>query len=119
MTPSEPVGLILAQLGPPGSGLEQMLPLVLILVVFYFLLVRPQQKRASEHKAFVAALKKNDQVVTVGGLHGRIVDVSEDVVTLEIAPNVIVRHDRAQIGGSTSPPPTKDKNGKGQRRAGS
>jgi preprotein translocase subunit YajC len=88
---------VLAQVGPAG-GLEQMLPLFLILIVFYFLLVRPQQKRASEHKQLIGALKKNDQVVTVGGMHGRIVDVADDTVTLEIAPNVIVRHERTQIG---------------------
>ena len=90
--------IALAQVAPGAGGLEQMAPLVLILIVFYFLLVRPQQKRAREHKQLVDALKKNDQVITVGGLHGRVVDVSDDVVTLEIAPNVIVRHERAQVG---------------------
>ena len=89
---------VLAQMGPRAGGLEQMLPLLLILIVFYFLLVRPQQKRASEHKELVAGLKKNDQVITVGGVYGRIVDVADDTVTLEIAPNVIVRHERSQIG---------------------
>jgi preprotein translocase subunit YajC len=94
MSPSQTV--VLAQAAP--GGLEQMLPLVMILVVFYFLLVRPQQKRAREHRDLVEALKKNDQVVTTGGLHGRVVDLTESVVSLEIAPNVIVRHDRSQIG---------------------
>jgi preprotein translocase subunit YajC len=104
--------LVLAQAVPSAGGLEQMAPLVLILIVFYFLLVRPQQKRAREHKQLVDALKKNDQVVTVGGLHGRIVDVADDVVTLEIAPNVIVRHERAQIG-SVSGKGTKPQGRKG------
>ena len=98
MTHADATELALAQMAPGAGGLEQMLPLVLILIVFYFLLVRPQQKRAREHKQLVDALKKNDQVITVGGLHGRVVDATEDVVTLEIAPNVIVRHDRTQIG---------------------
>ena len=105
---SESMGLVLAQAGPPG-GLEQILPLVLILIVFYFLLVRPQQKRAAEHKDFVAALKKNDQVVTTGGLYGRVVDVADSTVKLEIAPNVIVRYDRAQIGSLADSPPKAGK----------
>jgi preprotein translocase subunit YajC len=90
--------LVLAQVVPGPGGLQAMLPLVLILVVFYFLLVRPQQARAKEHKKLVEGLKKNDQVVTVGGLYGRIVDVGPDTVTLEIAQNVIVRQEREQIG---------------------
>jgi len=94
-----------------------MLPLVLILVVFYFLLVRPQQQKAKEHKALVAGLKKNDQVVTVAGLYGRIVDVNEVMVTLEIAPNVIVRHERSQIGAIVSGKDVKPT--KTQGRAGS
>ena len=90
MTATDAAQLVLAQMIPRGSGIEAMLPLVLILVVFYFLLVRPQQKRAQEHKQLVGGLRKNDQVVTVGGLHGRIVDVADESVTLEIAPNVIL-----------------------------
>ena len=93
------IPLVLAQAAhPPGGGLQAFLPLILILVVFYFLLVRPQQTRAKEHKQLIDNLKKNDRVVTMGGLYGRIVDLSENVVTLEIAPNVHVRFDRSQIG---------------------
>jgi preprotein translocase subunit YajC len=114
MMPSRPLELVLAQAGPQGGGLEAMLPLVLILVVFYFLLVRPQQKKANEHKQLVESLKKNDHVVTAGGLYGRIVDVAENSVTLEIAPNVIVRHERNQITGVTG-----GKESKNQRRTGS
>ncbi len=84
---------------PPGSGLQQFLPLILILVVFYFLLVRPQQKRAREHKDMISNLKRNDPVVTNGGLYGRIIELSDDVVVLEIAPNVKIKQDRAQITG--------------------
>jgi preprotein translocase subunit YajC len=101
MTPVDTAELVLAQAGPRGGGIEAMLPLVLILVVFYFLLVRPQQTRAREHKQLVEALKKNDQVVTTGGLHGRIVDVADDTITLEIAANVVVRHERSQVASVT------------------
>lgn len=83
---------------PPGAVLQQFMPLILILGVFYFLLVRPQQKRAKEHRELLANLKRNDAVVTSGGMYGRIIDLGESVVTLEIAPNVRIKHERAQIG---------------------
>ncbi|MFQ5352773.1 MAG: preprotein translocase subunit YajC [Candidatus Binatia bacterium] len=89
--------LQLAQAAPQG-GIQAFLPLFLILGVFYFLLVRPQQKRAKEHRNLIEGLKRNDAVVTSGGLYGRIVELSEKVVTLEIAPNVKVRYQRDQIG---------------------
>jgi preprotein translocase subunit YajC len=120
MSWGEPLELIRAQAGPPLGPLGpmgQMLPLVLILVVFYFLLVRPQQQKAKEHNEVVAGLKKNDQVVTIAGIYGRIVDVGDAYVTLEIAPNVIVRHERSQIGAVVSGKDTKAV--KNQGRAGS
>ena len=99
MTGSETLatgGLALAQ--APGGGLGQLVPILLVFVVFYFILIRPQQRKQKEHQAMVEALKKNDRVVTVGGLHGRILEVSDAVVTLEIAKGVSVRHERSQIG---------------------
>lgn len=75
----------------------QMLPLVLIFAVFYFLLIRPQQTRAKEHQEMLANLKRNDTVVTSGGIHGKVVNLGEQVVELEIAPNVRIRVDRPQI----------------------
>ena len=112
MSWTEPLELVRAQAGPPGA-LQSMLPLLLIMVVFYFLLFRPQQQKAREHKDLVAALKKNDQVVTVAGLHGRIVDAGDTSVTLEIAPNVIVRHDRSQIGALVSGKEARPAKGQG------
>ena len=91
-------GLLLAQAGGQPGALQQFAPLILILAVFYFLLVRPQQKRAKEHKAMVDNLKRGDQVITSGGLYGRLVEVSEGVVTLEVASNVKVKFQRSQIG---------------------
>ncbi len=89
--------LVLAQVAGPPGGLQQFLPLILILAVFYFLLIRPQQKRAKEHQEFVENLKKNDKVVTASGLYGRILDLAESTVTLEIASNTAVTYDREQI----------------------
>lgn len=76
---------------PQGDPLMQFLPLVLIFVVFYFLLIRPQTKRAKEHKAMVAGLAKGDEVVTNGGLLGRITEVGDNFVLLKVADNVEIK----------------------------
>jgi preprotein translocase subunit YajC len=73
------------------------LPLILIFVVFYFLLIRPQQKRAKEHKAMVEALKKGDWVVTTGGLLGRVTDLGENFVRLQVAEGVEVKVQRPAV----------------------
>ena len=76
--------------GQPGM-LAQFLPLILIFAVFYFLLIRPQMKRAKEHKNLVANLGTGDEVVTNGGLLGKITKVDESFVTVELTENVRVR----------------------------
>jgi preprotein translocase subunit YajC len=83
--------------GEAPSALLNFAPLILIFVVFYFLLIRPQQQKAKEHREMLANLKRNDEVVTSGGLYGKVVAISDRVITLEIAPNVKVRVDRPQI----------------------
>jgi preprotein translocase subunit YajC len=82
--------------GGPGP-LVQFLPLALVFVVFYFLLIRPQQQKAKAHREMITNLKRNDEVVTAGGLYGRVVELNEKVVTLEISQNVRVRVDRPRI----------------------
>ena len=67
------------------------LPLILLFAVFYFLLIRPQQKRARTHKSFVENLKKGDRVVTSGGMYGTITGVTDDAVTIEVAEKVRVK----------------------------
>ena len=74
--------------------------LVIMFAIFYLLLIRPQQKRAKQHKELVENLKAGDQVVTAGGIHGTIVAVQEDVITLEIASNVRVKINRPSIVGT-------------------
>ena len=74
-----------------GSGIGQFIPLILIFVIFYFFLIRPQQKKVKEHKAMVESLKKGDKVVTSGGITGTITRVIDnDKVEIEIADNVTV-----------------------------
>ena len=80
----------------PG-GLMSFLPLIVIFVVFYFLLIRPQMKRAKEHRQLVSGLSKGDEVVTNGGLLGRITDVTESFVTVELADNVQVKIQRQAV----------------------
>ena len=91
--------LAYAQTGGGGapSPLVQFLPLVLVFAVFYFLLIRPQQQKAKAHREMINNLKRNDEVVTAGGLYGRVVELNEKIVTLEVAPNVRVRVDRPRI----------------------
>jgi len=72
------------------DSLLSLLPLVLIFVVFYFLLIRPQTKKQKEHRELVAALQKGDEVTTAGGMLGKITEVKDSFVQIEIANNVVV-----------------------------
>ena len=83
--------------GSSASTWINILPLVLIFVVFYFLLIRPQTKRAKEHREMVAKLSAGDEVVTNGGILGRISEIDESFVTLEVAPKVTIRVQRFQV----------------------
>ncbi|SRR5713226_7345275 len=83
-------------MGGPGQLLS-FLPLVLVFVIFYFLLIRPQQKKSKDHQEMVKKLKKNDEVMTSGGIYGKVIALADTVVTLEVAPNVRIRVHRPQI----------------------
>jgi preprotein translocase subunit YajC len=94
------IDIAFAQTAPGIGSPSQMLnflPLVLVFVVFYFLLIRPQQKKAKDHQQMLSRLKKNDEVMTSGGIYGKVVALTDDVVTLEVAPNVRLRVHRPQI----------------------
>ncbi len=82
---------------PGGSPYVTVIMLAAMFVVFYFLLIRPQAKRAKEHKAMVAAIAKGDEVVTVGGTLGRVTHVGENFITLEIADKVEIKVQRQAI----------------------
>lgn len=86
----------------PMANIAQFVPLVLIFIVFYFLLIRPQQKKAKEHQVYLTNLKKGDKIITGGGIHGQIVGLTETVVTLEIAENVRIKINRSAIAGSAT-----------------
>jgi len=86
-----------AAAGGTAGTLTTLLPLVLIFVVFYFLLIRPQTKRAKEHREMVGKLAVGDEVVTTGGILGRVSEVHEQFVTLEIAAGVAIAVQRFQV----------------------
>jgi len=86
---------------PPGW--LQFLPIVGMIVIFWFLLIRPQMQRQKQHQAKVAAMKKGDQVVTAGGLVGKIVRVDDDYAEIELAPNVRVKAVKTTIGDILPP----------------
>lgn len=79
------------------SPLVSLMPIVFIFIIFYFLLIRPQKKSQDEHKKMIASLKKNDEVVTSGGIHGTIVNVKEAVVTLKVDDNVKIDVEKSCI----------------------
>ncbi len=98
-----PVALAFAANGGGGSsspgmaGFLNIAPLILLFVVFYFLLIRPQQKKAKEHGEMLKRIQKGDNVITSGGIHGRVTSVAEDAVTVEIAENVRVKVSKEAI----------------------
>jgi len=79
------------------SPIVSLMPIALMFIVLYVLLIRPQQKRAREHETMVQNLKRNDEIVTTGGIYGRVQSMVDKVLVVEIAPNVRIRLDREQV----------------------
>jgi preprotein translocase subunit YajC len=93
--------------GGAMGAVTSLMPLILIFAIMYFLLIRPQQKKLKEHKAMVEALRRGDQVLTQGGIVGKVVKVAEDgVIEVEIAEGVkvkVLKHTIAQVMSKTEP----------------
>ncbi|GAB4484707.1 MAG: preprotein translocase subunit YajC [Thermodesulfovibrionales bacterium] len=85
--------------GGGGGGIMGFLPLIFIFVIFYFLIIRPQQKKAKEHKNMIENIKKGDKVILSGGEYGVVEEVREHTVTVKIAENVKVKYGKAYIAG--------------------
>lgn len=100
--------LLFAQAAAPGTPapnpLVQFVPLILIFVIFYFLLIRPQQKRQKEHQKLVAGIQSGDQVVTSAGIHGVVTNVKDRTVIVRVADNVKIEFDRGAITSVTRDP---------------
>jgi preprotein translocase subunit YajC len=94
----------MAQASGGGGGLMQLAPLVLIFGVFYLLVIRPQSKKAKLHQQMLSELKKGDDVVTQGGIIGRITGIKDDEVTLQVQEGVRLRVLRSAVTGPKKPP---------------
>ena len=91
-----------------GSGFAQFIPLILIFVIFYFFLIRPQQKKVKEHKLMVTALKRGDEVITSGGIVGRVERIlGDDKVDILISENVTIQVVQSTVQSLLSKPVTK------------
>jgi len=93
-----------------GSGLGAFVPIILMFVIFYFLLIRPQQKKSKDHQTMIANLKKGDRVITSGGIYGQIISLDESTANVEIADKVRIKVTRSNIAGLTQgahPEPSK------------
>jgi preprotein translocase subunit YajC len=89
-------------MAPPAAGsnpnpVMQFLPLILIGIVFYFFMIRPQTKKMKDQKTFIENIKKGDKVVTIGGIHGKIADINEDTYLLEIENGVKMKIDKVSV----------------------
>ncbi len=85
--------------GAAGGGFSAFIPLILMFVIFYFLLIRPQQTKAKKHRELLDGLKRDDMVVTTGGIHGKITGITDTIVTIEIASNVKIKVSKSHVTG--------------------
>lgn len=86
-----------------GSMASPLIPIILMLAIMWFLLIRPQQKKQKEHRQLVGSLKKGDMIITTGGLYGRITGLTDTTVTVEIADKVRVKVSRGNVAGLAQP----------------
>ncbi|MCW8806905.1 MAG: preprotein translocase subunit YajC [Rhodanobacter sp.] len=97
---SFPIPFVIAQAAPAqpaGGGMQMIIMMVVLFGLMYFMMIRPQMKRQKEHKALLAALAKGDEVVTNGGIAGRVEELGESFLTVEIAPNVKVKVQKGAV----------------------
>jgi preprotein translocase subunit YajC len=96
-----------------GGGFSAFVPLILMFVIFYFLLIRPQQKKQKQHREMINNVKKGDRIVTGGGIHGRVTGVSDTTLTVEIAEKVRIKLNRGNISAviqASAPAPSEKSN---------
>lgn len=85
-----------------GSGMQSLLMILLIFVVFYFFMIRPQTKKAKTERVFREGIKKGDKIVTIGGMHGKIADIEERTILVEVDGNVKLRFEKSSISAEAS-----------------
>lgn len=107
-----------AQAGQGSAGFSAFLPIIIMFVIFYFLLIRPQQKKNKDQREMISNLKKGDMIVTGGGIHGRVTGVSDTTLTVEIADKVRVKINRSNVSSllSAQTPSSTAKESKGSAK---
>lgn len=93
-----------ASAGPGGGALSMFLPMVLVFGIFYLLMIRPQQKQRKQHQALLQNLKKGDEVITTAGIHAKVFAILDNIVSLEVANNVIIKLDKQQVASVKTAP---------------
>ena len=106
---NELILLLAAEAQGQGGIAGMMLPMIFIFVIFYFLLIRPQQKKAKEHQNYLDALEKGSDVVTNGGIIGKVTGLTPTTVTIEVAPKVRIKVTRGSISGNAPKPGSDNK----------
>ena len=96
------IASILLQAAPGGGAMGQLLMILLIIVVFYFFMIRPQMKKAKQEKVFKEGLVKGDKVVTIGGVHGKIVEVSDTTFMIEVDNNVKLKIEKSAVSAEAT-----------------
>ncbi len=94
--------LMMASSQQGGSGMSSIIMIILMIAIFYFFMIRPQQKRQKEEKKFRESLQKGQQIVTIGGMHGKIAEVKETTVVIEVAHDVRIEMEKASIAMSVA-----------------
>lgn len=88
---------ILLQSAPPGGGMQQLLLIVVIIVIFYFFMIRPQMRKAKLEKEFRETIKKGDKIITIGGIHGKVLEITDTTMLIEVDNNVKMRVERSAV----------------------
>jgi preprotein translocase subunit YajC len=91
-----------------GGGMSMLLMLGLIILVFYFFMIRPQQKKQKQIQSFREALKRGDKIITIGGIHGKIIDVQETTFTIEVGDGIKLTIEKAAVAVDPNAPAKKD-----------
>lgn len=107
-----PANLAYAEAASDGGGFTSLIPLLLIMVIFWVLLIRPQQKRMKEHAGIIKSLKKGDKVITGGGIYGRITNVKDGMAMVEIAEGMIIKVKQDTVSGLQESPKPQEKKDK-------
>lgn len=94
------------------QGLGNFIPLLILIAVMYFFIIRPQQKQNKERQQMLNSLEKGDRIVTAGGIHGKITSVKDDTINLEIAPNVVITLQKSGVGFVKTDEEEKPRKGK-------